>query len=135
MGKPISKPKKADLAHLILNRYVNWNSFLFIDWANTHSGIWYCSFNPFFGCAILLETKISLANGSALCCFFALFHGIANGLEGPSNATGLLYIVGVILGSIALLSSGIILGSAYRYHWRNSIFPIDFVSIQSAEKE
>ena len=62
-----------------------------------------------FGFAILFDNKTSLMSGSALCAFFALFHGMAHGLECPSSITGLLYIVGVVLGSIALLSSGAIL--------------------------
>ena len=62
-----------------------------------------------FGFTILFDNKTSLMSGSALCAFFALFHGMAHGLECPSSITGLLYIVGVVLGSIALLSSGAIL--------------------------
>lgn len=62
-----------------------------------------------FGFTILFDNKTSLMSGSALCAFFALFHGMAHGLECPLSITGLLYIVGVVLGSIALLSSGAIL--------------------------
>ena len=62
-----------------------------------------------FGFTILFDNKTSLMSGSALCAFFALFHGMAHGLECPLSMTGLLYIVGVVLGSIALLSSGAIL--------------------------
>jgi len=76
----------------------------------------------FFGFAILLDNKISLTSGSALCVFFALFHGMAHGLECQSSITGLLYITGVVLGSLALLSSGAILYLFLLYLRRNFIF-------------
>jgi urease accessory protein len=67
------------------------------------------------GAVVLAELRPSLWLAAALVAFFAIFHGHAHGRELPEGTSALLYSLGFVIATGLLHLVGILLGEAHRW--------------------
>lgn len=66
------------------------------------------------GVLVAAAVRLPMVAGAALVSVFALFHGMAHGMEMPENAGGFSYVAGFLAATIALHLAGMALGFAAR---------------------
>jgi urease accessory protein len=68
------------------------------------------------GLLISFSARASAVVGASVASVFAVFHGLAHGLELPGSVNGSLYGVGFLATTILLHAAGIFLGSELKAH-------------------
>ena len=76
------------------------------------------------GLLIATRRNVSIPAGMALVALFALFHGLAHGLEMPQTASPAIYALGFVLTTVALHGAGIAGSLIGRYAIRVTGFGI-----------
>ena len=78
----------------------------------------------FFGLLLALALRLPAAAAFPLVAVFAVFHGLAHGVESPQQSLPLTYVAGFLASSAALLGAGFVLTTLLAAYRRDGMLRI-----------